>query len=329
MLNGATDEASQAKVCDLFGSTDFATLQTTASYVNRVLPMERNGAFLTLNSSIWYDRHYSAQADYVESMSNLFNAPCDAFDCDDLSGSADHINAWANQATHGAIPAILEADDLRDAVAMWTSAIYFCGEWQDKFKKDLTRKAPFYGLDGEIEVEMMHNDSVTDGQVAQRDGWEMVTFRFNGSTFFRVVMPPADMDIAEATAQLDAVRYNDMKTHGLGFDTGKLHFEMPKFAINNKLNLTPVYNSLGLDYNGGSLPAFGLPFMPEFKSVQSATIKIDEDGATAAAVSYQCLYGSMMYKPESKEIWVTVDRPFFFFFEAGDVCFFAGRVVKP
>lgn len=329
MLNGATDPASQAKINDLFGSPDFATLQTTASYVNRVLPKQRNGAFLMLNSSVWYDDHFTPTADYAESMNTLFNAPCESFDCKDPAGTAARINAWACDATQGAIPTLVSADDLKETIAMWTSAIYFCGEWQDKFNKELTHKAPFYSLEGEIEVDMMHNDNVTDGQYAQRDGWEMVSFRFNGRTFFRVVLPPADMDMAEATALLDKARFDDMKNHGRFYDSVKMHFEMPKFEFKNQLDLLSVYNTLGIDYKDGSLPAFGLPFIPSFKSFQSATIKLDEDGATAAAVTYQNIAWSTFEKPESKEIFITVDRPFFFFFEAGDVCFFTGRVVTP
>ena len=69
--------------------------------------------------------------------------------------SADQVNNWCDEKTHGKIKKII--DRLNSDIQMiLLNAVYFKGEWRNKFKEDSTSKKPFYNLGTELkEVDTM------------------------------------------------------------------------------------------------------------------------------------------------------------------------------
>ena len=60
----------------------------------------------------------------------------------DLLKSAEQINNWCKNATHGLIKKIIEELDA-EAVMVLINAIYFKGKWQEKFDVKITKKREF------------------------------------------------------------------------------------------------------------------------------------------------------------------------------------------
>ena len=60
----------------------------------------------------------------------------------DLLKSAEQINNWCRNSTHGLIKKIIEKID-REAVMLLINAIYFKGKWKEEFDKKITKKREF------------------------------------------------------------------------------------------------------------------------------------------------------------------------------------------
>ena len=70
--------------------------------------------------------------------------------------SAQQVNNWCSVKTHGKITKILEKLDSTTQMIL-LNAVYFKGEWRDKFKKSLTKKKIFYNFGTEKkEVDTMY-----------------------------------------------------------------------------------------------------------------------------------------------------------------------------
>lgn len=328
MMAHASDDRFRTKVAGMFPETDFATLSDVASSLSLALPNKSNGAFVTLASSVWVDGHLSVDQQYSAMMDELFGAKVGSLDFGNPA-SADVLNTWCYEKTNGVIREIINAEMLSQMAATWLSSLYFEGQWQSKFDRSLTREADFSTPGGVVKVPMMHQDDLEDGFYSKCDGFEMARFRFNKYANFTIVLPPADMPLDEATAALDESLFNRMSQHGDAMCV--LNLDMPRFEYSNLIEFTKVYASMGLSMESFAMPAFGLRQSPGLSTVQKASIKLDEDGATAAAVSagWIVLAPGEGFTPAVYDF--VVDRPFFFFITnaySGSFIF-AGRVVNP
>ncbi|GJN28040.1 hypothetical protein PR202_gb16135 [Eleusine coracana subsp. coracana] len=64
-------------------------------------------------------------------------------------GSIDQINAWVAKATRNLIIEVVYLDNITDdTVHVVANAIYFKGEWEDPFEKEVTADYEFHRLDG-------------------------------------------------------------------------------------------------------------------------------------------------------------------------------------
>ena len=69
--------------------------------------------------------------------------------------SAQKVNNWCSNKTHGKIDKILDQLDPKTLMII-LNAVYFKGEWSSKFESFVTKKLPFYNLGNEeIKIDTM------------------------------------------------------------------------------------------------------------------------------------------------------------------------------
>src|SRR5690554_3047003 len=96
---------------------------------------------LKIANSIWYKDGLPVKDSFLERMES-FEAQIEALDFEDPS-SADEINSWVSENTDGLIPDIV--DEISSDMMMYLiNALYFQGEWLNRFDADETRKADFH-----------------------------------------------------------------------------------------------------------------------------------------------------------------------------------------
>jgi serine protease inhibitor len=109
---------------------------------------------LAIANSLWVRHGVKFREDFLERNRQFFGAEVASLDFDAPSALTT-INNWVSRNTESKIPSIINRID-PDHVMFLINAIYFKGQWEKKFKKELTKNEPFYPLSGpQKEVPMM------------------------------------------------------------------------------------------------------------------------------------------------------------------------------
>ncbi|MCM1483870.1 MAG: hypothetical protein NC043_06005 [Muribaculaceae bacterium] len=216
----------------------------------------------------------------------------------------DRINAWASKHTEGMIKNILSRP-LPDMTGALINAMYFKGLWANPFDKKNTHKATFHGNTKDSEIDMMSGT----GQypVYSADTYTLLQMKFgNGAYVMNFILPKADVDGAmhglskkELSAAISAVR------------SSKVNLQVPKVEEMASINLTDVLGDMGMKslFADGALE--GIPSGFKASAVnQSIAFKMDEEGATAAAVTNMGI-DAAAFPQESIDF--RLDRPFIYF----------------
>ena len=268
----------------------------------------------------------SIEQGFLDDAMQFFGAEIKGLDFT-LPQSVDVVNDWANRNTNGRIPTILDRID-PDLVMLLMNAIYFKGDWRERFKESDTRDATFTALRGEVSVPTMHR---TGGFRYARSGNATVAeLPYGGDAFvMTILMPDEGMNVNAFISQLapDAWQAATASLHD-----SEVPFSMPKFRMAWEDTLNTELQALGMrrafqpDYaeftrisrsNGNHL------YIDFVK--QKAFVDVNEVGTEAAAVTVVGIMPTSMPQP------VNINRPFVFAIRerlSGTVLFL-GKIVEP
>ena len=227
--------------------------------------------------------------------------------------SAKQVNDWCSEKTHGKINSII--DKLNDDVVMiLLNAIYFKGEWKNKFQKQSTTPQLFYNL-GKVETQIDTMYDIDHYNYFEDSKIQAVELPFTKDlTSAVIILPKNDLNINDYISSLTSTK-NHLFTSLKKLSFAKVHLELPKFELNLS---TSIKNELG---NLGLLTAF--KDNADFSALtDKSTLKIDdvlhktylkvnEDGTEAAAVT--AVIGTLTSLPFDEVIYeMKVNKPFLF-----------------
>ncbi|XP_055539886.1 leukocyte elastase inhibitor-like [Wyeomyia smithii] len=212
--------------------------------------------------------------------------------------AAGQINQWAKQMSRGNIPEIVTQDSLpNDAAMLLLNAIYFKGNWRYKFNEtDTDRNGKFEASKGHtIPVQMMtQSNKLRHGLVILDDerelGLRWVELPYLGDELAMILMLPTyrhelDSLLKQLTPEHMEQIFNTIKHN---YNPIKIHVKLPKFAIKNRVTLTEPLKKLGVKRIFEDNRALSEMFLTPTKvadAMQDVFLSIDEQGATATAVS--------------------------------------------
>ena len=239
----------------------------------------------------------------------------------DTPEALKHINDWVSAKTKGLIPSILdEAPQSGALVAL--NALYFKDRWKSPFKPEKTEDGPFTGIDmKDSAVPMMHQDG---------------SFRFRkGPSLIGI-----DLDFADPRFGLVIVTNTDKpanaaslaKTAGAWLQGQKFEFlpgsiSMPRLQLETTNELLAPMRSLGLKDEAKSLQGFGAS-PPRIAAItQRAVLKLDEEGAEAAAATAVTATRGI----DNNHIKMEVNKPYLYALRDKSTGFIilAGYVARP
>lgn len=267
-------------------SDDFQLRVANAIFIDSSVPFEQ--AFLDMNA-----KYYGAELQSLE-----FKNPAAVVD----------INDWANKATNGKIPKIV--DDLQGQMLL-CNAIYFNAKWVSEFEEDGTRDRPFTSLDGSKRtVHMMYRM----GTVPYVETPEVQAIRMaykGGKSSMVVVLPKGE--IGPVLERLDAKSWQDLcgsLKPALG------HINLPKFTTRFEGDLKPALQSMGMNRPFEVTADFRAIYKldPIFinRVIHKTFIDVAEKGTEAAAVTaVEMKVGSAPMEPE-RPFQFNADRPFLY-----------------
>uniref|UniRef100_A0A183C336 SERPIN domain-containing protein n=1 Tax=Globodera pallida TaxID=36090 RepID=A0A183C336_GLOPA len=203
--------------------------------------------------------------------------------------SAKKINKFVEKATHDKIHDLINPNMLNDMTRLvLINAVYFKGEWANKFRVAFTKKKTFYIDENNTEeLDMMYNKTAKfiyfDDKELQLLG---MPYR-GGEMFMFVLLPKERFGLAKMLAKLDGKSLLKLVKKR---SKQEVQVELPKFRLESTHDLNGPLTKLGMSTaftnsaNFEGIAATDEPLKID-KMVQKAFIEINEKGTEAAAAT--------------------------------------------
>ncbi|WP_338817476.1 serpin family protein [Parvimonas micra] len=200
-----------------------------------------------------------------------------------------------------------------DVVASFIDTINYEVKWKQPFDEKKTEKRDFTKSDGaKIQVDTMYNhfENVT---AISNDVMEIFSIRSNDSNIY-FIKPKEEQNFS--AEQL----YNLINTFKESKERYDVNFYLPKIDIKSQVDFMNLFPKIGL---GKLLNEFKIErLLPDMnvkvsKAKQTSTLKMDEKGAKAKAVTKVDVKETSM-PVKNKNIDIKMDRPFYIFIEDYD-----------
>lgn len=345
-LVNATDEQAKPQLLEAIGAAGLSDsdVNTAASRMLYGLTGERYNKWfqednlpaiepLKIANAIFVDRTQTVTpefakvfaSDYLgESISVDFSSP----------DAADAVNQWCSDNTDGLIPKIIEQFD-SSTVAAIANAIYFSDRWDWEFDPDNTKNDVFHAPSGDVTSPFMLRDG--DGlQYYEDDVLQAMPLEFTSGGGLAVLLPK-DGDAKGLLSSLTDERLNDI-LHGTQPRSGKLL--LPRFDMTSEsMDLLDTLNILGvplLDPENPAITKLLSTADPLYitDALQTAKIKVDEKGTTAAAVTIMAMAEGAYIVPQTEKFEMNCNHPFVFVlygdtYDGGSQVLFTGIVNEP
>jgi serpin B len=281
---------------------------------------------LYTGNSIWFRKDFSIEKNFTDLIENYYNASIYNTDFNNPD-TADKMNDWVSEATRGKISSIVSPEALKEAVMYLINAIYFKGQWKDKFKVENTKEDDFFLMDGNvIKVQMMQNNKKYG--YYQGETFQMVRMPYGrDKTAMYVLLPDEDTKINDF---LNSLSRDLLDKYISGAQITEVILKFPRFKIEygTKSLIEPLKN-LGMatsfikdqaDFSGIA------PQMFISQIDHKAIIEVNEEGTVAAAATSIGM-GATAVRP----VEFTVNRPFILLIidDRTSNILFTGKILEP
>ncbi len=302
---------------------------------------DRESYDLSVANRLFGEATYTFLEPFLELTEDVYGAPLEELD---FRGEPEparvRINEWVESATEDRIQDLLPPGSVdANTRLVLTNAVYFLGDWVHAFDPDHTQEQTFHAPEGELEVEMMHQQE--SFAYADVDGAALLEMPYEGEELSMVVALPEERGALEQVE--DEVVAGGAEAWFEALREHEVNVALPPFEIDppESLALSPVLERMGIrdafseadaDLSGMADPAEneGLPLFLD-DVYHKAFVLVDEEGTEAAAAT-GAVVGVTSAPAEPPEIVDFVaDHPFLFFIrdrESGAILFM-GRVTDP
>ena len=226
--------------------------------------------------------------------------------------SAQQVNNWCDEKTHGKISKII--DDLDSRIQMiLLNAVYFKGEWKSKFNEQITEKKNFYNKGIEIKqidtmTQLSHYFYYEDNKIQIID----LPYKKDNMSAL-IILPRENIDINKYISSLDS-NINDLIKK---LNYSKVKLELPKFELEFFISLKEILSDMGMEKAFNNMADFtGLREEGNLKIddvLHKTYLKVNENGTEAAAVTAVVITKTSVRPIPEKIYEMKVNRPFLFF----------------
>jgi len=274
---------------------------------------QRKGVKLALANSLCADpTRVTMNEEYVKEVATSFDSEARAADFADPK-TLEAVNGWISDKTNKLIPNMLD-EIPASTLCMLINAIYFKGDWTDKFDKKDTKEADFHLSDGSKKtVQMMsRKDDIAYGEDTQAQ-FVKLPYGQDEQTAMWVVLPKEGTSLDTLVSELDAAKLKGWK--GKAWEReGTLKLPRFKLKYNKKLNETLKELGINKAFKMGEADFTRLgqshlgPIFIGFV-LHEAVVIVNEEGTEAAAAT---IVGTCGGGAPPKPFSMTCDRPFLF-----------------
>ena len=327
-MNGAANQTfDEMRNALQFGGASLADIDAGYKSLIALLTSLDKSVTMEIANSIWYRNTFPFNQSFLDDGANFFGATIKPLDFNSVDASLSAINGWVNTQTKGKIPTIVDKIDPNDVMFL-INAIYFKGNWREKFDPAQTQDATFHASGGDQTVRLMHRHAKM--LYTETPTYQAVDLPYGDSAFtMTVVLPKTGTNVESLVASLDAGAWQTLAT---SLRTGDIDLSLPKVKMSYARSLIPDLQGLGMiiPFMGGSADFTRMSTRGRdlyISSVRHKTyVDINEEGTEAAAVTSTGI--SVTSAPVTTVM--RVDRPFVFIIRerlSGTVLFM-GKVVR-
>jgi serpin B len=269
-------------------------------------------------NSIFVQKDFGLDPDFREILTKTFMAG--AFEEDFINQgdiATKNINRWTNENTNGKIPELLGDELTPDTRLVIVNTLYFLGKWAQPFKSEDTNDQVFHGTKGDNTVPFMNATLTIDYYEGKT--FQYIALPFRGTEdesakplAMSFVLPKEGNTIQEAFAEVQEIGFSAIIEAGA---EERVKVVIPKFEFEYGTSMVETMKNLGmkLAFDGADFSAMTTEPVDLAISdiIHKTYIKIDEEGAEAAAATGVVVGLTAVQDPGSMKIFIA-DRPFLF-----------------
>ena len=296
-------------------------------------PKKRGFALSTANA-LWAQQGYPWRPEYKKLAADDFGAGL--FDVDfktAAEAARATINAWVEKETREKIKDLLPRGSVTGMTRLvLTNAIYFKGDWRDKFKKEQTKDLPFTTADGKkADAPLMHR--VGRYLYAETDGYQVLDLPYAGNRVSMTVVLPRKPDGLPAVEKELTGEKLAAVLKGLRPEK-EVHVHLPKFKVEKAFTLNAPLKALGMKsaFDGADFGGMhtGGEQLDISAVIHKAFVDVNEEGTEAAAATGVVIATTSAPVP-AKPKYFRADRPFLYLIRDQKTAsvLFMGRLSEP
>lgn len=267
---------------------------------------------LDIANSLWGKKGVQFNPTFISSNQEFFKAEVTDLDFSQKT-SLDKINSWVSNNTQKRIEKIMDSID-PDTLLILINAIYFKGDWTNKFDKELTKDMDFtLADDKKVKASMMSQND--DFKYYKGDNFQAVSLPYgNESISMYTFLPDKDSNLEELEKVL--ADNEKVKTVFSSFKKKKGQVVMPKFKLEYEKKLNDVLKKLGMEEAFAESANFKKMFAKDTPAMISEVkhktfVEVNETGTEAAAVTSVGVVATSVMIPQ-EPFKMIMDRPFFY-----------------
>lgn len=281
--------------------------------------------FTKIYNSVWIDKGFDIKNSFINESKKYYNA--DVFKQQlSAQNTVNAMNEWINEKSRGLIQNPISEIGENTKLDL-LNILYFAGKWVNPFDKSKTAKDIFTTSTGTpLKVDMM-NAKREIGYYEDAAAKACEFSYYNGNML--VLMPNGDINSFLSNLTVDDIKkyYQNLKEY-------IVKIKMPKLNISSKNDLVDTLRNIGItlpfDASNAEFDNLKTNKTKLFinQMIQDCTVKVDEEGTEAAALTSIMLSGAGIPPKEIKEFYI--NKPFVFVIQDNNnLILFAGKVENP
>ncbi|XP_042534856.1 serpin I2 isoform X1 [Dipodomys spectabilis] len=286
-----------------------------------------------LASALYLQEGFSVKEQYLHGNKEFFQSATELVDFLDAIACAQTINTWVESKTDGKIKNLFSMGDFGPLTRLvLVNAIYFQGDWKQKFRKENTQLMNFTKKEGSaIKIPMMTAQLRTKhGYFSESSTkYQVLELPYKGDEFSLIIVLPAkDVRMEEVEKQITAGQILKWSSE---MREEEVEVALPRFTIEHKLDFKEALYSLNVtEMFSGGCDLSGITDSSDVyvsKVMQKVFLEINEDGSEAATSTGMHL-PVIMSLTQTKFI---ANHPFLFIMKHNptESILFMGRVTNP
>lgn len=308
LSNGASGETHN-EILHTLSLSQYSQEEVNAYFKKLIEGLHTVNSAITVKTanSVWGNAGITLKEDFQKMNIENYSAMVSQLDFSDPS-AVDQINAWCNQTTEGLIPSILDEVNPTATVYLLNS-LYFKARWKSEFALEKTQEGDFNTSSGKV-VKAHFMQTQRMAAYVENEWFTSTSLSYlNDSYVMRLILPQPEISIDQVLQALSESDENLWKNTILA----EINLKMPRFTLENKMDLTPTLQALGMKkaFSGGADFSSMSDVATYISLVQQATrLKVDEEGSEGAAVTV--IGGETSPGMPEEKVDFFLDRPFLF-----------------